>query len=74
MKIVKRTKTGAGLDTVHSVVDGTKGSKSVNSRYCPVMGYEAVSWACQSWTAICCHTLGMSFQGSFVVVVFHHVI
>ena len=75
MKSVEMTKTEAGWDAVHLVVvDGTKDSKSVSCRYCPVMDYEAVFWACQSWRAIYCHTLGMSFQGFFVVVVFHHAI
>lgn len=75
MKSVEMTMTEAGLDALHAVVvDGKKDSRLVNFRYCPVMGYEAASWACQSWTAICCHTLGMSFQGFFVVVVSHHAI
>lgn len=78
MKSVERTKIEADLDAFHFVVvvvvDGMKDSKLVNSRYCPVMRYEAGSWACQSWIAICCHTLGMSFQSSFVVVVFPHAI
>lgn len=75
MKSVERTRTEAGLDAFHSVVvDRKKNLKLVNFRYCPVRGYEAVSWACQSWTIACCHTLGMSFQGSFVVIVFHHAI
>lgn len=74
MKSVEKTETKAGLDAFHSVVDGMKDSKLVNFRCCPVMDYEAVSWACQSWTAICCHTLGMNSQGSFVVIVFHHAI
>lgn len=78
MKSVERTKIEADLDAFHFVVvvvvDGMKDSKLVNFRYCPVMRYEAVSSACQSWIAICCHTLGMSFQSSFVVVVFPHAI
>ena len=74
MKSVEKTETEAGWDAFHPVVDGMKGSMSVSSRYCPVMDYEAVSWACQSWTAICCHTLGMNSQGSSVVIVFHHAI
>ena len=72
-KSVERIKTEAGLDAFHLVgdVDGMKDSKLVNFRYCPVMGYEAVSWAFQSWTVICCHTLGMSFQDFSVAAVFH---
>ena len=61
----------AGLGAVD---DGMKDSMSVNFRYYPMMGYEVASWACQSWTVICCHTLGMSLQDSFVVIVFHHAI
>ena len=68
----ERTKTGVDLEAFHSVVaDEMKGSKPVNFQYCPMMGYEAVSWVCQSWTRLCCHTLGTSFRGSFAVVVFH---
>lgn len=75
MKNVEKIRTEAGLDALDPVVvDEMKDSKLVNFPYCPVMGSEAVFWAYQSWTAICCHTLGMNSQGSFVVVVFHHAI
>ncbi len=74
MKSVERTKTEAGLGAFHSVVDETENWKLVNFRYCPVRGYGAVSWACQSWTTTYCHTLGMSFQGSSVVSVFRRVV
>lgn len=75
-KSVERIKTEAGLDACHLVgdVDGMKDSKLVNFRYCPATGYEAVSWASQSWTVIYCHTLGMSFQDSSVAIVFHRAI
>ena len=73
MMAVKRTNSEAGWGAV--VVDGgTKDSTLVNLRYCSMMGYGAVSWACQSWTATCCHTLGMNLQDFFVVAVFHHAI
>lgn len=45
MRSAEKTKTEAGLDAFHSVVVGGAGMKDlklVNSRYCPVMGYEAV--------------------------------
>ena len=75
MKSVERTKSEADSDAVHSVaVDGTRDWKLVNFRYCPVTRYEAVSRACQSWTIICYHMLGMNFQGSSFVAVFHHAI
>lgn len=80
MTSVERINAEAGLGAVVAVVvvvvvdGGTGDSTSVSFRYCSVMGYEAVSWACQSWTAICCHTLGMNLQDSFVVVAFHHAI
>lgn len=75
-KSVERTKTEAGLDAIHFVgdVDGMQDSKSVNSRYCPMTGYEAVFWAFQSWTVVCCHMLGMSFQDFSVANVFHRAV
>ena len=65
----EKTTSAAG-----SGVDGMKDSRSGSCLYCPMMGYEAASWACQSWTTICCHTLGMNWQGSFLVAVSHHAI
>ena len=75
-KSVERIKTEAGLDAFHLVgdVDGMKDSNSVNFRYYPVMDYEAVSLAFQSWTVVCCRTLGMSFQDFSVAVVFHRAV
>lgn len=62
MKNVGMTETEAGLDAFHFVVvDGKRDSRSVNFRYCPMRDYGAASWACQFWTAIYCHTPGMSF-------------
>ena len=75
MKNVERIKPEVGLDAFRFVVvDGMKELKLVNFRYCPLTDYEAVSWACQSWTTICCHMLGMRFQCSSAVIVFHHAI
>ena len=73
---VERTNSEAGWGAFHSgfVDDGMKDLTLVSFRYCPMMGSEVVSWVCQSWTVICCHTLGMSLQDSFVVAVFHHAI
>ena len=68
MTSVEKTDSEAGLGVVG---EGMKGSMSVSIRYYPRTGYEAASWACQSWTVIYCHMLGMSLQDSFVVIVFH---
>lgn len=75
MTSVERINAEAGLGAAVVVVEGGTGDSTlVSFRYCSLMGYEAVSGACQSWTAICCHTLGMNLQDSFVVVAFHHAI
>lgn len=71
-KSVEMIRNEADLDVCHLVgdVDGMQDSKLVSFRYCLVMGYEAVSWASQSWTVAYCRTLGMSFRGSSVAIVF----
>ena len=62
MKNVGRTEIEADLDAFRFVVAGGKrNSRLVNFRYCPVRDYGVASWACQFWTAACCHTPGMSF-------------
>ena len=62
MKNVGMTEIEAGSDASRFVVVGGKrDSRLVNFRYCPVRDYGVASWACQSWTAVCCHTPGMSF-------------
>ena len=62
MKNVEMTEIEAGLDAFRFVFVGEKrDSRLVNFRYCPARDYGAASWACQSWTAVCCHTPGMSF-------------
>ena len=62
MKNVGMTETEADLDAFHfAVVDGKRDSRLVNFRHCPMRDHAAASWAYQFWTAICCHTPGMSF-------------
>ena len=66
MKNVGMTEIEAGLDVfrfvvVVVVVGEKRDSRLVNFRYCPARDYGVASWACQSWTAICCHTPGMNF-------------
>ena len=62
------SEAGSGVD------DGMEDLRLVSFRYCPTMGYAVVSWVCQFWTVICCHTLGKNSQGSFVAAVFRHAI
>ena len=71
-----RTTSEAGWGAFRRVVaDGERKDLTwVSIRYCLSRSYEAVSWACQSWTVACCHTLGMNWQDSFAAAVFHHAI
>ena len=76
MTSAERTTSEAGWGACRRVVvdGGRKDWTWASIRYCLARGYEVVSWACQSWTVACCHTLGMSWQDFFLVAVFHHAI